>query len=58
MTSENPFVTALKQRMGESNDPLIAAAIDEIERLSAEIQTLASDNERLMEELERCWQDN
>lgn len=53
--SENPFVTALKKRMALSNDPLIAAAIDEIERLSEEIQTLASDNERLMEELEKCW---
>lgn len=53
--SENPFVTALKKRMTLSNDPLIAAAIDEIERLSDEIQTLASDNERLIEELEKCW---
>jgi len=49
-------VTALKKRMALSNDPLIAAAIDEIERLSVEIQTLASDNERLMEELEKCWE--
>lgn len=53
--SENPFVTALKQKMGDTNDPLISAAIDEIERLSEEIRTLAEDNERLMDDLEKCW---
>lgn len=52
----NPFVDMLRDRLGKSSDdPAILAAMDEIERLSEEVRTLAEDKERLMEELEKCW---
>jgi hypothetical protein len=52
----NPFVDMLRERLGKSSDdPAILAAIDEIERLSEEVRILADDKERLMEELEKCW---
>jgi hypothetical protein len=52
----NPFVDMLRERLGKSSDdPAILAAMDEIERLSEEVRILADDKERLMEELEKCW---
>lgn len=52
----NPFVDMLRERLGKSSDdPAILAAMDEIERLSEEVRTLAEDKESLMEELEKCW---
>lgn len=52
----NPFVDMLRERLGKSSDdPAILAAMDEIERLSEEVRILADDKERLMEELENCW---